>query len=158
MSRKQRQTLAFWRLFERDSLGVCPLVCSSAAPELSHGDPRERPRDPRAGGESGFPGGGGETGRTTVWEGGPAAVCPDFPPPVLRRTERCMIGWTISWEVRGQTPTFHQSATPRSSTGKVLFFFLQLFNKEQITTVTWLQAAEAGTSFTSDASCPPTAG
>lgn len=40
-------------IFERDSLSVC----SSAAPELSHGDPREGPRDPRAGGEGGFPGG-----------------------------------------------------------------------------------------------------
>lgn len=40
-----------------------------------------------------------------------------------------MIGWTISWEVRGQIPTFHQSATPRLSTGKVFFFFSCNFSK-----------------------------
>ena len=31
-----------------------------------------------------------------------------------------MIRWITSWEDKGQIPTFHQSATPRSSTGNLL--------------------------------------
>lgn len=38
------------------------VFCSSAAPELSHGDPGEGPRDQGAGGESGVLGGRGESG------------------------------------------------------------------------------------------------
>ena len=38
------------------------VFCSSAAPELSHGDPGEGPRDQGAGGESGVLGGWGESG------------------------------------------------------------------------------------------------
>lgn len=47
-------------IFVQESLTVCLCVCSSAAPELSHGDPGEGPRHQRSAGESGFLGGRGE--------------------------------------------------------------------------------------------------
>lgn len=35
----------------------------------------------------------------------------------VHRTERCMTRWITSWEDKDQTPTFHQIAMPKSSTG-----------------------------------------
>lgn len=44
-------------MFAQDTLIVRLCVCSSVAPELSHGDTGEGPRDQRDGGEGGFLGG-----------------------------------------------------------------------------------------------------
>lgn len=44
-------------MFAQDTLIVRLCVWSSVAPELSHGDTGEGPRDQRAGGEGGFLGG-----------------------------------------------------------------------------------------------------